>query len=58
MKEVVDAHRLVNEYVLAESEKKLPEGYSDSASNQFCRDADKSKNKLLAVAYAIHRAES
>jgi hypothetical protein len=53
MREGAEAHRLINEYVLCEHRKELPEGHSDSVSNQLWRDVDKVKNKLLAAAYAI-----
>jgi hypothetical protein len=53
MKEGVEAHRLLREHVLRGHWKKLPEGHSDSASNQLWRDADKVKSKLLAAAYAL-----
>ena len=55
MKEGVEAHRLLNQHVLPAHWKKLPEGHSDSASNQLWRDADKVKNKLLGAAYALYR---
>jgi|SRR5215211_401273 len=55
MKEGVEAHRLLKEHVLRAYWKQLPEGYSDSASAQLWRDADKAKNKLLAAAYALYR---
>ena len=55
MKEGVEAHRLLNEHVLRGHWKKLPEGHSDSASNQMWRDANKAKNKVLAAAYALYR---
>jgi hypothetical protein len=55
MREGAEAHRLINEHVLREYQKELPEGHSDSASNQLWRDVDKVKNKLLAAAYAIYR---
>jgi hypothetical protein len=54
MKQGMEAHRLLNEYVLRGHWKKLPEGHSDSASNQLWRDADKVKNKLLGAAYALY----
>jgi hypothetical protein len=55
MKEGVEAHRLLNEHVLRTHWKELPEGHSDSASNQLWRDADKVKDHLLAAALALYR---
>jgi hypothetical protein len=55
MKEGTATHVLLNKHVLREHWKKLPEGYSDSASNQLWRDADKVKNRLLGSAYALYR---
>jgi hypothetical protein len=58
MKQGAEAHRLINEHVLRESAKRLPEGYADSASNQLWRDANIVERKLLMAAHAIHMAES
>jgi hypothetical protein len=55
MKEGMEAHRLLNEHVLRTHWKTLPEGHSDSASNQLWQDADKVKNKLLAAAHVFYR---
>ena len=55
MKEGMEAHRLLNEQVLRTHWKTLPEGYSNSASNQLWQNADKVKNKLLSASYAIQR---
>jgi hypothetical protein len=55
MKEGIEAHRLLKEHVLSRHWKKLPEGHSESASNQLWRDADKVKDRLLASAYALYR---
>jgi hypothetical protein len=55
MKQGMEAHRLLNEHVLSTHWKKLPEGHSNSASNQLWANADKVKNKLLAAAYALYR---
>ena len=38
----------------ADAWKTLPEGDSNSASNQLWQNADEGKNKLLAAAYAFH----
>jgi hypothetical protein len=54
MKEGMEAHRLLNEHVLRTHWKALPEGHSDSASNQLWRDVDKVKNKLLAAAHVFY----
>jgi hypothetical protein len=55
MKEGIGAHRLLKEHVLSTHWKKLPEGHSESASNQLWRDADKVKDRLLGSAYALYR---
>jgi hypothetical protein len=55
MKEGIEAHRLLNEQVLRTHWKTLPEGHSNSASNQLWQNADKAKNKLLSASYAIQQ---
>ena len=54
MKEGMKAHRLLNGHVLRTHWKTLPEGHSNSTSNQLWRDVDKVKNKLIAAQLAIH----
>jgi hypothetical protein len=55
MKQGMEAHRLLNDHVLRGLWKKLPEGYSNSASNKLWRDANMVQSKLLAAAYALYR---
>ncbi len=45
-----EVHKLLNEHVLRETWKKLPEGgYSSSATNKLWRDAEKFKGRLLTT---------
>jgi hypothetical protein len=51
-------HKLLNEHVLHESGKKLPEGdYSTSETNQLWRDVGKVKDRLLAASQPLHYSE-
>jgi hypothetical protein len=51
-------HKLLNDNVLRETWKTLPEGgYSCSETNQLWRDVDKVENRLLAAAYPLYFSE-
>lgn len=50
-----EIHKLINEHVLRESWKRLPEGgYSSSETNQLWRDAEKFGKRLLAASHPLY----
>lgn len=53
-----EVHRLLNEHVLRESWKTLPEGgHSSSETNQLWRNAEKFGKRLLAASRPLHHSE-
>jgi len=53
-----EIHRVLNEHVLRETRKSLPEeGYSSSETNQLWRDVEKVKGRLLAASHPLHSSE-
>jgi hypothetical protein len=53
-----EIHRVLNEHVLGETRKSLPEaGYSSSETNQLWRDVEKLRGRLLAASHPLHSSE-